>query len=205
MTPDEIKIHISNFLNNKIDSVRIEQIKNFCGEDVANFLNGEIDAVGMERLKKKYGENLEKLNIHNPEPSSVDDYLTRFRLFTASAEYIELIIEPSDKILSPVKMNLIDNIEFEDIRVFMDGEPTVARIFTLESKEGVRFFTAEGGYNSFERPAEHTKEDFIKLLDTHPHLKNYNFAKYLKTTILHNELQVDLINNDETVYRKPKL
>ncbi len=133
----------------------------------------------MERIKIFTGGDLSKVYI--PEPNSVDDYLDKFALYSSTAKYVELTIEPGEKISSSVKMYLMDDIEYTDTTIFMDGEPSVARIFILESNNNIRFFTSEGSYGEFGDPTEHKKEDFLKLLDNHPHLNKNKVAAHLKS------------------------
>jgi hypothetical protein len=173
--------------------------------NISDFLSGKLDADRNERMKMFYGEGFSKENVYTPKPNSIDDYIKQFRFYTGNAEYVELNLEPSEKNLISFKASLIDDIEYEDCRMFMDGEPQVMRIFTIESKDGIRFFTDEASYNSFNEPVEHTKDDFLKLLDNQPSLKNNNYVKYMKATILHNELQEDLINKAELVNKKHKI
>ena len=86
----------------------------------------------------------------------------------------------------------------------MDGDTPIIRIFTLEMGNNVRYFTSFGTDYNLGYPSEHTKKDLVNLLENHPHLKEHNFVKYMNATIVHDELQKDL-PNQEILGKKPKL
>lgn len=156
-------------------------------------------------------ENLFSNKPHTPTVHHVDEYIQNNTFYTSNIEYLEFTIEPSSsgKINSPIKVNLINNMEYEDDRAFSGPDLDMLRIFTLESDNQLKFFTAEGSRNHFiseynATPQEHSKEDFLKLLNEHKNLKDNNFAKYMQSVILHNELQ-DNLSEKKVKKNKPKI
>lgn len=148
MDNNKIKAYISDFLNDTIDySEHLEFIRLFSGKS--------------------------NVDLSMPPHYSCNDYIEKFNFYPHKANCIELTIEPSTN--NVLEMVLVDNIEYQDKDMFIDGEPLIIRFFTLQSDNETRFFTAMGTQYKFVHlgpPTEHLKEDFLHLLDNHHQLQD---------------------------------
>jgi hypothetical protein len=131
--------------------------------------------------------------------NKVDSYLKGFSFYLTNSTFEEC--ESADQ---KVKINLIHNIGYDMSGIDVDGDPMEMRIFTVETKNSVRYFTAGGSSDILGRPREHTKEEFIKLLTQHSHLKDNHLVKYMNNLILQAEL-IEALPIHDVKEKKPKM
>jgi hypothetical protein len=131
--------------------------------------------------------------------NKVDFYLERFSFYLANSTFEEC--ESADQ---KVKINLIHNIGYDVRGMDVDGDPMEMRIFTIETENAIRYFTAGGSSNILGEPKEHTKEEFVKLLTEHPQLKDNHLAKYMNNLILQSEL-IEALPIRDVKEKKPKM
>lgn len=157
-------------------------------KNITNFLNGMM-------INTKY---------HYESGEAVNNYIERFMFYPSYGKFSQLEINLDESKQEPIKVNLINNIVYDLKGVDIDGDVSIMRIFTVENKQGTRYFSSSGSDYVFGYPTEHNKDDFIKLLENHNDLKNSELKKCLANTILHSELSEDL-SVQETKNKKPKL
>jgi hypothetical protein len=140
--------------------------------------------------------NLKNTRYSYSSKEAIDNYIERFSFGKIKENFIELEIAPNEFRTNAIKISLLNNIEYDLIGIDMDGDVSILRLFTLQEKKETRYFSSTGSEYVFGYPTEHSKEDFIKLFDNHPGLKDIDFIKYLTVTNLHSELQEDLSTQD---------
>jgi hypothetical protein len=135
--------------------------------------------------------------------NQIDDFMRSYKFYPINAHYSEMLFdkEKINKEVVPVKMAIINDIQY--VNNFNDDDINIIRLFTLTTPTEIQYFTSTGSRNYFGEPKEHTRNEFLYLLDNHPDLKNNDVIKHMKSVILHNELQEDLsIQNTKTKKQK---
>jgi hypothetical protein len=137
--------------------------------------------------------------------NEVDYFMASYKFYMEKAHYKEIIIEKENraKEIIHIKLAMIDDIRYVNTS-FYDDDISIIRIFTLTTPTDIQYFTCTGSNNYFGEPKEHTKNDFLRLLENHPCLKDNEVVNHMKSVLLHNELQEDL-NTKEIKIKRNKL
>jgi hypothetical protein len=146
--------------------------------------------------KEKILEQIDMFVLKHIKFNEVDYFIENYKFYLDNANYNEKSFEKMkmNKDIVPVKMAIIDDVQY--INNFDDDDINIIRFFTLTTPTEIQYFTSTGSRDYFGEPKEHTRNEFLYLLDNHPNLKDNDIIKHMKSFIFYNELQENLCNKE---------